>query len=445
MTLVTNGRAHEQLRDLAAHLRAMRGHMLRSWQASETRDPELTTASALTRTQFNDHIPQVLDAYEHRLCAENPNDKHQARLEHRENASEHGLHRWQQGFALRETMREWGHLHYCVLRELESYALAHPQLEVSVMPTARATLVRVCSEGVCESVTRYSRLQQAEAAGRVHDLERALQELQALERQRAEIWREAAHDLRGAVGVIANASALITAAPPAEPIRAGPAHLLQRNVTVLREMLGDLMDLARLEAGHEHRRIAPFDAAQLLRELCESVRSVAAERNLFLNSEGPVSLAVEGDAVKVRRIVQNLVLNALRETQEGGVQVIWQEHEGSARQWSVCIEDTGPGFDPLRAAPLERVLKQATIAAQQLEQPERLDARAGCDSNHAPTLPSKSTQTARPAGTGEGIGLSIVKRLCELLDASLELQTAAGSGTTFRVIFPRHYRISAHR
>ncbi len=38
----------------------------------------------------------------------------------------------------------------------------------------------------------------------------------------------------------------------------------------------------------------------------------------------------------------------------------------------------------------------------------------------------------------EGIGLSIVKRLCELLDASLEVASSAGTGTTFRVVFPRH-------
>ena len=40
---------------------------------------------------------------------------------------------------------------------------------------------------------------------------------------------------------------------------------------------------------------------------------------------------------------------------------------------------------------------------------------------------------------GEGIGLSIVKRLCELLDASIELQSSPGQGTTFRVVFPRAY------
>ncbi|HET9551196.1 MAG TPA: ATP-binding protein, partial [Candidatus Binatia bacterium] len=47
----------------------------------------------------------------------------------------------------------------------------------------------------------------------------------------------------------------------------------------------------------------------------------------------------------------------------------------------------------------------------------------------------------RPAyqESGEGIGLSIVKRLCDLLEASIELESNAGEGTTWRVMFPRHY------
>jgi signal transduction histidine kinase len=43
------------------------------------------------------------------------------------------------------------------------------------------------------------------------------------------------------------------------------------------------------------------------------------------------------------------------------------------------------------------------------------------------------------ADTGEGIGLSIVKRLCDMLDASIELKSVEGSGTTFRILFPRQY------
>jgi histidine kinase/DNA gyrase B/HSP90-like ATPase len=76
--------------------------------------------------------------------------------------------------------------------------------------------------------------------------------------------------------------------------------------------------------------------------------------------------------------------------------------------------------------------------------PLRGDATAG--SNPAPTLRSESTPSSGNlvSAAGEGIGLSIVKRLCELLDATLELQTAPGTGTTFRVILPRAYSAPAH-
>jgi signal transduction histidine kinase len=57
----------------------------------------------------------------------------------------------------------------------------------------------------------------------------------------------------------------------------------------------------------------------------------------------------------------------------------------------------------------------------------------------AATLPSESGATPQEPQPGEGVGLSIVKRLCELLDAGLELATKPGQGSTFRVILPRSY------
>ena len=77
------------------------------------------------------------------------------------------------------------------------------------MPIARRALVRLCGEGVCESAGSYERLQRAEAASRVRELEWALLQLQRLDRRRAESWREAAHDLRGTVGVVVNASSAL--------------------------------------------------------------------------------------------------------------------------------------------------------------------------------------------------------------------------------------------
>ncbi|HYX75331.1 MAG TPA: HAMP domain-containing sensor histidine kinase [Steroidobacteraceae bacterium] len=421
----------EALAGLARHLAIQRQVILRAWQRAVEADPELIASSSLARTQFTDHIPQLLAAFERRLLARDPLEKEVALEEQIISAAEHGVHRWQQGYNQREAIREWGHLQYCLLNELENYARAHPEVQDTVMPIARRALVRLCSEGVCESASSYERLQRTEAASRVRELEWAMLQLQRLERQRAEIWREAAHDLRGTVGVVANASSALLHPSADDPQRAAASRMLQRSIESLRTLLSDMMDLARLEAGQEQLRVARFNAAALLREHCDTVRSFAQKRGLFLKVEGPEALWAEGDAAKVHRIAQNLVLNALNVTQRGGVSVIWAERDVSdVEQWLLCVQDTGPGFQAgSPAAPLENAVLEATAEAQQAEP----------DAQPAPTLGSQTDpDTPRDAG-GEGIGLSIVKRLCELLDASLEMETSPGKGTTFRVVFPRQY------
>jgi signal transduction histidine kinase len=429
---------------LALHLSTQRDAILRNFQRAVELDPALTTSSSLSRAQFNDHIPQVLEAFERRLQAEDPTEKDEAFEQQKISAAEHGLHRWQQGYNQRETIREWGYLHYCVLSELERYGRDHVELELTVMPVARRALVRLCGEGVCESAARYEQLQRAEAASRVRDLEDALRQLQILDRQRAENWREAAHDLRGTVGVVSNASTLLVKQSAVDPSRADASYILQRSVASLRELLTDMMDLARLEAGHERRRVAPFDAAEALRQFCDTMRPLASQRNLFLKGEGPQSLPVEGDSVKVLRMAQNLVLNALNATERGGVRVLWEERSASGvQQWLLSVQDTGPGFQWQSAsAPLERVLRHATQESHEVDTQAERKGDESAHTDPAPTLKSQSDPRGGAHASrlaGEGIGLSIVKRLCELLDASLELETSPGTGTTFRVVLPRAY------
>ncbi len=426
---------------LAAHLSLQRETILSAWRRAVDADPELTMTSTITRAQFIDHIPAVLDAFEHRLRAQDATDHALARKEQKESAAEHGLHRWQQGYNQPETMGEWGHLHLCLLAELENYQALDPGVEPAVMQRARRELVRLCSDGVCASASRYARLQQSEAATRVTELEAALTHLQLLERGRAEAWREAAHDLRGRAHVIANASAVLTRADIPEQLRPKFSEMLKLGVQSLNLLLTDLMDQARLEAGQERRQITHFDVAVRLKEFCDTARPLAAERNLFLVAKGPPSLLVDGDAEKIQRIVQNLVLNALKVTEEGGIKVTWEAGDNERRpQWALCVQDTGPGFERGLATPLERVLKRATTEAHEVEHRNVSPNQAGSlQADSAPTLASQTASSASRVPSGEGIGLSIVKRLCEMLDASLELESSQGEGTTFRVIFPRRY------
>lgn len=439
----TEWNVRQQLHALAAELLKRRDAILEAWRsAGESAGPH-GSASSLSRTQFNDHVPAVLDCLAHTIeegpCGENDaaGQFQNARV------CEHGLQRWQQGYQLREVIREWGHLQICVADELERYAASHPSLDPSVMATARRAWVRLCADGVTESATQYWRLHQTESAGHVHDLEQALSALQIVERSRAEAWRRAAHDLRGSVTVVKGASDLLDddgAALPG-PTRIEVGDMLNKSVASLQEMLNDLLSLARLEAGHEQREITAFDAAALLRDFCTASQAAATDRGLYLEMDGPDALPVKGDKTKVLRILQNLLLNAVKYTQRGGVRVTWAADKGrDTDRWTFSVQDTGPGIDENDAAPLAQELRDATAIAN-----ETTESSPDRRRDIAPAVTLRSASAALPEGQqeGEGVGLTIVKRLCELLDAGLELATEPGRGSTFRVILPRSYASAA--
>ncbi len=426
-----------QLTTLAERLAMRRPAILQAWREAVDADPELTTASSLPRSQFYDHIPDLLDALDRKLRTwRRPDASADERV--KEDASNHGLQRWQQGYRLREVTREWGHLQCCMLDEIDASELARTPEAADAMAIARRLLVGFCTDGVTASTVQYFQVQQMEATGHVRDLAETLREVEQLEQQRSEMLRQAAHDLRGALGVVRHVTSGLTLAGLSDATREEFLRLLRKSVSSQQTMLDDLMNLARLEAGHELRDVKRFDAALLLTELCDSLQFMATERALYLRFEGPPSLSVEGDATKTRRIVQNLLLNALKYTTDGGVTVTWGDsRDNDPKRWMLTVRDTGPGFHSGPGTPLAAALQVAT------KDSHAIDARAGVPSPASPA----DVADFRPVRQerGEGIGLSIVKRLCELLDASLELESAPGEGTTFRVVFPRHYPPAAPR
>ena len=425
----------EQLNAVAAHLAGRREALLQTWEKAIRDDPGLKTPDSLSATHFRDLVPKVLESFEQRLRTTGFDESTLASEEH-DRVIEHGVHRWEQGFSLHELVREWHHLQLTVQEELESCV---PGVEPAAMTVARRLWAQLCGEGVAESVSQYARLQQAEAEGHLQDLQQALGQLRELDRQRAESWREAAHDLRGNVGIVTTTTSILADAESPEPLRARAFAILQSSVSALHQLLEDLMSLARLEAGREHRAVAPFDAAALFRSLGESLQPLAHERDLFLHVEGPEPFPVEGDAAKVQRIVQNLALNALRYTVDGGVRLTWKEtRENDVDRWLIRIEDTGPGLHFAPAAPIARALEEGTDLARQIEEeaPPGSPVEPVPGSSSAPDPPEVPPAYRPP---GEGIGLSIVKRLCELLEAGLEVSSEAGKGTTFQVSLPRRY------
>ncbi len=117
------------------------------------------------------------------------------------------------------------------------------------------------------------------------------------------------------------------------------------------------------------------------------------QKGLVLQKSGPDRLAVWGDSMKLNRIAQNLLLNAIKYTKQGSVSIGWQPGSDD-NHWDLIIADTGPGLS---------------------------------------VSPS--------ADRGEGIGLTITRQLCQLLDGHLHVDSQPGVGTRFTLTFPTRYAV----
>lgn len=427
----------EQFTALSDHFAARRDRILHAWRKADRADPDQTTGRSLTVGQFHDHIPEMLDAFEFRLRSRPGGaDARAAEVDKQDEGIKHGLHRWQQGYRLQELINECGHLQFCLYCELANIAAEHPGFEPATLAEAQRQIMALVNDTISESAGQYERMQQAESAGHVGDLRGALTSIKAITQNRSTLLHQVVHDLRNDVIGVNLAATLLGQPAMPETERAESTTYLKQAVQGLNNMLEELMQLARLQAGQETRKIAAFDAAALLTELCAAHQPMALERHLFLGVQGPAQLPVEGDSEKTRRLAKNLLGNALKYTPSGGVDVTWGVEKET---WWLMVKDTGPGMMSGPGTPLVAGLQEATASAK--ESDDKTAASQGEASQVLPA-PWDVDSDAPPSKhqAGEGIGLSIVKRLCELLDASIEIASSAETGTTFRVVFPLRYR-----
>jgi signal transduction histidine kinase len=423
----------QQFAALGDYFAARRGAILQAWRKTDRADSDQTTGRSLTLAQFLDHIPEILDAFEFRLRSRPGGvDAAAAEADKKNEGVKHGLHRWQQGYRLKELINECGHLQICLHHELDRFAEKNPGIEPEILAEAQRQIMALVNDTISESAGQYERMQQAEAAGHIGELRGALANLDRIGRHRFTLFHQAVHDLKNDVVGVNLAATRLGNPAIAESDRLESAVFLRQAVQGLNTMLEELMELARLQAGQETRKIAAFDAAVLLTELCAAHQPFARERQLCLGVRGPARLAVKGDAEKTRRLAKNLVGNALKYTAAGGVDVTWGKQKET---WWLMVKDTGPGMLSGPDASLVTGLQEATASAK--ESDVKATARQGETSQVLPApADAASAEAPSPHQAGEGIGLSIVKRLCELLDASIEIASSAETGTTFRVVFP---------
>ena len=227
-------------------------------------------------------------------------------------------------------------------------------------------------------------------------------------RVKEEFVANVSHELRTPLNMIIGFSEMITQSPRAYSHNLPPALLadinaIQRNSQHLSKLVDDVLSLSQIEAG---RVSLTRDWASLPEIIDEAVTAVSAlykSKKLYLEKNITGELPkVFCDSTRIRQIVLNLLSNAGRFTERGGVGVkVWQDREAII----IGVSDTGPGIDPENQ-------KKLFEPFQQLD--SSISRRHG----------------------GSGLGLSISKKFVELHGGSMWMESEVGKGTTFYCSLP---------
>ena len=184
------------------------------------------------------------------------------------------------------------------------------------------------------------------------------------------------------------------------------ANIIFNSGQSLMSIINDILDFSKIEAGKLGIETHPLRMSTLLGEVVDLMRAAADEKALSLTLEVEASGADEvvGDAGRIRQIVTNLLNNAIKFTERGGVRIVAAGHpDGSGRaEWSVAVIDTGVGISGDRIPDLFTRFTQAD-----------------------------SSTTRRYGGTG--LGLAICRQLAELMGGSVTASSRVGEGSTFRL------------
>ncbi|MEA2812478.1 MAG: hypothetical protein QOI93_175, partial [Rhodospirillaceae bacterium] len=185
----------------------------------------------------------------------------------------------------------------------------------------------------------------------------------------------------------------------------GVLERVQSNGRHLLGLINDVLDLSKIEAGQLVLAIEEYSVADMVATVLSATESLARAKNLKLGSAVAPGLPTgSGDARRLTQVLLNLVGNAIKFTDQGGVEI---QAARAGDRFEIAVVDTGPGIAPA---------DQARI----FDEFQQLD----------------NTSTRRKGGTG--LGLSISRHIVELHGGRIAVESEVGRGSTFRISLPVH-------
>ncbi|MHC4809215.1 MAG: ATP-binding protein [Planctomycetota bacterium] len=247
---------------------------------------------------------------------------------------------------------------------------------------------------------------EAKVAEQTRSLRAAKELAEAANRAKSAFLANMSHEIRTPMTAILGFADLLMDPAAADDDRADWAETIQRNGRHLLQLLSDILDVSRIEAGRLSVERVDVDPEAIAREAATVARAQATPKGLGLEVRtcGPLPPAIRTDPTRLTQILLNLLSNAIKFTPAGGV-TLELEHEPAAGRMVFRVIDTGIGMDADAVARIGRF-----SAFSQADQ-----------------------STTRQFG-GTGLGLSISHGLAELLGGGLSVASRPGKGSVFTAV-----------
>ncbi len=246
--------------------------------------------------------------------------------------------------------------------------------------------------------------------GKVDELAQLNMRLYEMNRLKDDFLANMSHELRTPLNSIIGFSEVLQGIESLNEKQKRYAANIQKSGRVLLEMINDILDLAKLEAGKMEVRPSEFRIDTVIHAQCDVVRSLAEDKNIDLVvAVEPHLPAVYQDQAKVQQILTNLLSNAIKFTPEGGRVDVFAGHDSSGRLL-MTVTDTGVGIAE----------EDRDIIFEKFRQSSSIMGEDGLSREYA----------------GTGLGLSILKELCKLLHGEISFESALGRGSKFTVVLP---------
>jgi PAS domain S-box-containing protein len=247
-----------------------------------------------------------------------------------------------------------------------------------------------------QSLERRSR----ELAAANQELSLRNEEVERANRLKSEFLASMSHELRTPLNTILGFSELLseeTAGTLTEKQRRFLTHI-QRDARHLLELINEVLDLSKIEAGRLELQLEKFPLAVAMAEVLTSIRPLAAAKSISLDSHLDTQLILEADRLRFKEILYNLLSNAIKFTPSGGR--VWVESSMVERSVCILVGDTGIGIAPEDQQPIFESFRQASA-------------------------------TTKGVREGTGLGLAITKRLVEQHGGRIWVESEPGKGSRF--------------